>query len=58
MMYLIMVAYARAVGLSREEASILWEILADKGYPTSVDHAWLLLDDALQTIRDERTHDE
>jgi len=53
--YMIIVAYARAVGLSQDEASLLWHALANKDLPTSVDAAWLSLDQATQHIRHNRS---
>ena len=52
--YLIMVAYARAVGLNRDEASVLWHSLTTHDLPTSVDQAWQQLDQATQNIRRNR----
>jgi len=58
LLFMIIATYAKAAGLSREEASNLWSSLQARDVPESVDQAYEQLDHALQTIRRLRTHED
>lgn len=55
-MFMIIATYAKAAGLSRDEASRLWSLLISKEVPNTVDGAWQQLDEATQHIRQGRDH--
>lgn len=52
--YLALACWARAAGLTREEASQLQYILRNEALPISVDQAWSKLDRVTMEIRRSR----
>jgi hypothetical protein len=50
------VAYAKAVGLSREEAAKLARLIREYRLPVDTDEAWQQLETATDRIRRERSH--
>ena len=56
--YMIIATYAKAAGLSRDEATILWHALQTRGIPMNVDEAYGQLDDATQRVRRLREHED
>jgi hypothetical protein len=53
-LYMIVATWARATGLTQDEASGLWNRLATQQIPDSVDEAYELLEHATQHIRHSR----
>jgi hypothetical protein len=56
--FMIIATYAKAAGLSRDEATIFWHGLQTRKIPTTVDQAYEALDEVLQRVRKHRSDEE
>lgn len=52
------VAYGKAVGLTKDETSALYSRLLSKEVPRNVGEMWQQFDDCVQSIRASRQHTE